>query len=208
MSSTRKESIQASTENNPIRGSSLVQKISELFLSRGLTLSVAESCTGGLLSSAIASRPGVSKFYLGGVVSYHRSVKNEILGVPLSLIQVLGEVSEPVAREMASGVRAALKSDWAVAVTGVAGPSGGTVDKPVGMVCFSVVGPGGFSVVETKYFSAMAGPLAHDDARGSVEREGGEAERSSLPRDEIQNKSVQHVLEMLLNVFENGSPCA
>ncbi|MEQ1666167.1 MAG: CinA family protein [Bdellovibrionales bacterium] len=185
MSSTHKVPIRASTESYFIQVSFFVQKISDLFLARGLTLAVAESCTGGLLSAAIASRPGVSKFYLGGVVSYHRSVKNEILGVPLSLIQVLGEVSEPVAREMASGVRAALKSDWAVAVTGVAGPSGGTVDKPVGMVCFSVVGPGGFSLVETKYFSGAA-----------------------ISRVEIQNKSVQHALEMLLNAFENWSPCA
>jgi nicotinamide-nucleotide amidase len=108
---------------------------------KGQTLSCAESCTGGLLSAALTASPGASKIFLGSVVSYHRDVKVQILGVAASLIDTLGEVSLPVALEMARGARSRLNSDWAVAITGIAGPSGGSVEKPVGHVCFAVVGP-------------------------------------------------------------------
>ena len=112
------------------------------FLDQNKTLACAESCTGGLLSSSITACAGVSSIYLGTVISYSSSVKTDLLGVKSSLIQVVGEVSEPVAKQMARGVRKKLKSDWAVSITGIAGPSGGTPDKPVGTVCFAVSGPG------------------------------------------------------------------
>jgi PncC family amidohydrolase len=121
---------------------SRVQELEQICRAREWTVAVAESCTGGLLSSWICAQPGVSSFYRGGVVSYAREVKNAILHVPNSLIAVHGEVSLPVAKAMAIGVREALASTWAVSVTGVAGPSGGTADKPVGFVCFAAVGPG------------------------------------------------------------------
>ena len=117
-------------------------RLQDWFERSGATLALAESCTGGLLSSELAARPGVSTFFKGAVVSYHREVKQNLLGVPASLIQVTGEVSTPVACRMARGAKIHLKSDWAVAITGIAGPTGGTVEKPVGTVCFAVVGPG------------------------------------------------------------------
>jgi PncC family amidohydrolase len=132
-----------------------VVKLQKIFEGRGLTLSLAESCTGGLLSATIAALPGVSKFFKGAVVSYAREVKNEILDVPLSLLQVMGEVSTPVALEMARGAKANLRSTWALSITGVAGPGGGSVEKPVGMVCFALVGPG-YSETFVKYFEAKS----------------------------------------------------
>jgi nicotinamide-nucleotide amidase len=119
-----------------------VDALKKWFTENGRTLAFAESCTGGLLSATIAAEPGVSAFFLGSVVSYHASVKEKILKVPSPLLKVLGEVSVPTAIAMARGVKAQLKSDWAVGITGVAGPSGGSADKPVGFVCFAVVGPG------------------------------------------------------------------
>lgn len=126
-------------------------ELQKLFTQREWTLGLAESCTAGLISSMIGARPGVSKFFTGSVVSYAGSVKAQILGVPESLLQCHGEVSVPVALEMARGARRILKCHWAVSVTGIAGPTGGTPDKPVGTVCFAVVGPG-FEWTSTQYF--------------------------------------------------------
>lgn len=109
---------------------------------RGWQIGLAESCTGGLLSSWIAQVPGVSSFYQGSIVSYSAEVKNAVLGVPWPMIKAHGEVSLPVAQAMARGAIKALSCDWAVAITGIAGPTGGTPEKPVGLVCFAVVGPG------------------------------------------------------------------
>jgi PncC family amidohydrolase len=129
--------------------------IANRFNFRGMTLGFAESCTGGLASALLASQPGVSSFFLGSVVSYARSVKSDVLGVPASLLAVHGEVSEPVARAMARGARQNLKVDWAVAITGIAGPNGGTADKPVGLVHFAVCGPG-FEVAERRLFGSQS----------------------------------------------------
>jgi PncC family amidohydrolase len=132
----------------------IYEKIAELqkiFVQREWTLGLAESCTAGLISSMIGSRPGVSKFFAGSVVSYAGSVKANLLHVQRSSMQCHGEVSVPVALEMARGVRKLLKTDWAVSVTGIAGPTGGSDEKPVGTVCFAVVGPG-FERAETRYF--------------------------------------------------------
>lgn len=130
---------------NSFSALSLNQKIEHLkaaFEVRGWTLSLAESCTGGLISANFAAQAGISKIYLGGVVSYHKDLKTQVLGVDPSLIAVLGEVSEPVALQMARGIKSITKSTWALSVTGIAGPGGGTPDKPVGTVCFALVGPG------------------------------------------------------------------
>lgn len=118
---------------------------------RGETLALAESCTGGLLSSYIARLPGVSSVYVGGVVSYSGALKTKLLKVKPQTIKVVGEVSIPVARQMAQGARNELGSDWAVSVTGVAGPTGGTPEKPVGFVCFAVSGPGIEKAVSHKF---------------------------------------------------------
>ncbi len=114
-----------------------------LLESTGSTLSLAESCTGGLLSSMLTSVPGASDWFLGSVVSYAPSVKTSLLGVPAALIDTEGVVSEKVAAAMADGVRRLTGSDLAGAVTGYAGPSGGSPGRPVGTVCLAMAWEGG-----------------------------------------------------------------
>lgn len=117
---------------------SLEQVVEERLRARGLTLSVAESCTGGLLSKRITDLPGCSDFYKGGVCSYANEVKMGILGVSADTLNAHGAVSPETAREMAQGVRRALHTDVGVGITGIAGPGGGTPEKPVGLVYISV----------------------------------------------------------------------
>jgi nicotinamide-nucleotide amidase len=112
---------------------------------RGQTLAVAESCTGGGLGAALAAVPGASDVWLGGVIAYANVVKQRLLGVPALLIEQHGAVSDPVAQAMAEGARRATGADWALAITGVAGPGGGSDAKPVGLVHIAVAGPDGCS---------------------------------------------------------------
>jgi nicotinamide-nucleotide amidase len=100
----------------------------------GATLATAESCTGGLIAHQITAQAGVSPYYPGGVVSYANQAKADLIGVPPALIEAHGAVSAEVAEAMAVGVRTRLGSDLGLSVTGVAGPTGGTPDKPVGLV--------------------------------------------------------------------------
>lgn len=123
----------------------------EKFKKRKLTLALAESCTGGMLSAQFVAVPGVSEIYLGSVVAYDYKVKESVLGVPSHLIKTLGAVSAPVALEMARGVRNLTKSDWSVAITGIAGPGGGTPTKPVGTVWMAWVGPGFEQAIVKKF---------------------------------------------------------
>lgn len=117
-----------------------IHKLAELLTGNGITISVAESCTGGALACAITSVSGSSRYFDRGFVSYSNQAKVDMLRVDAELIQSKGAVSETVAKEMAKGVAKESGSDIAVAITGIAGPTGGTIDKPVGTVCF------GFSV--------------------------------------------------------------
>jgi len=130
------------------------QSISEIVLglchSRGLTLATAESCTGGMVASRLTGVPGSSEVFLGSVVAYANGVKEAGLGVPAELIAEHGAVSAEVAAAMATGARERLGADVAVAVTGVAGPGGGTAEKPVGLVFAHAVGPDGEKSVRTE----------------------------------------------------------
>ena len=112
----------------------------------GQTLATAESCTGGLVGQMITAVPGASDYYLGGVISYANQAKRRDLGVADELLAAAGAVSEPVARAMAEGCRERFASDWAVALTGIAGPAGGSDDKPVGLVYIALAGPHGSRV--------------------------------------------------------------
>jgi nicotinamide-nucleotide amidase len=124
-------------------GDSLASVVLERLRQRGETLAVAESCTGGGLGAAITAVPGASEVFLGGVIAYANAVKQELLAVPADRLASHGAVSDPVAEAMAEGVRRRIGSTWALAVTGVAGPGGGTAQKPVGLVHIALAGPAG-----------------------------------------------------------------
>lgn len=121
----------------------LEKVVGRMLKEQGETLSLAESCTGGYVSHLITSVPGSSAYYVGGVVSYANAVKMEELGVPAGMLDLEGAVSKPVVERMALGVREALRTSWSIALSGVAGPDGGTEEKPVGTVWLAVAGPDG-----------------------------------------------------------------
>lgn len=119
-----------------IRG--LALRLGKALGAAGRTLAVAESCTGGGLCAAVTEIPGSSAYFLGGVVSYGNASKSRDLGVPASLIESRGAVSEPVAAAMADGARERFGADIGIGITGIAGPGGGTPEKPPGTVCLAV----------------------------------------------------------------------
>jgi len=130
-------------------GQTLATVVGELLLNRGETLAVAESCTGGGLGQRLTAVPGSSAYFCGGVISYDNSVKQNLLGVEAGVLETQGAVSAIVAEQMARGVRAALKTSWGIGITGIAGPGGGSTEKPVGLVYIGLAGPDG-SVKATK----------------------------------------------------------
>ena len=116
----------------------LSQKVNDALRARSLTLATAESCTGGSIAAAITSMSGSSDIFKGGVVAYSNEIKERLLGVAHETLENYGAVSEPVVREMALGAKSAMCCDCAVATSGIAGPSGGTPEKPVGTVWVAV----------------------------------------------------------------------
>jgi nicotinamide-nucleotide amidase len=116
----------------------LEQKIFKKFVHGAKTLAIAESCTGGLIGDRLTNMPGASAFFLLGIIAYDNAAKTKILHVPPALLKKYGAVSKPVAFAMAQGVRKILKTDYGLGLTGIAGPSGGTKDKPVGLVFIAV----------------------------------------------------------------------
>ena len=118
-------------------------RVGALLRQRGLTLATAESCTGGLLGHRLTNVTGSSDYYLGGVIAYANTAKVALLRVDAELLAREGAVSAAVALQMASGVRRRLRADIGVATTGIAGPSGGSPEKPVGLVYIALAAPGG-----------------------------------------------------------------
>jgi len=116
----------------------LASRVGQLLRERGFTLSVAESCTGGRLGDRITDIPGSSDYFLGGVISYSNAAKADLLGVDRAVLASKGAVSREVAIQMASGVRRRLRTDIGIGVTGIAGPTGGSRAKPVGLVFIAV----------------------------------------------------------------------
>jgi nicotinamide-nucleotide amidase len=139
-------------------GASLAGVVLERLRQRGETLAVAESCSGGGIGAALTAVPGASDVFLGGVIAYANSVKRDVLGIPASLLDEHGAVSGPVAEAMAGGARRLTGADWAVAVSGIAGPGGGTAEKPVGLVQIAVAGPDGCASEAVRFGSRRGRP--------------------------------------------------
>ena len=127
-------------------GSTVDEQVAALLRSRGWTIATAESCTGGLLAGRLTDLAGSSDYVLGGLVVYSNEAKTALADVPADLIARVGAVSVEVADALADGARARVGADVGVGITGIAGPGGGTPAKPVGLVCFSVAGPGGLRI--------------------------------------------------------------
>lgn len=143
------------TEYAPQLQETLRELVGELLTAcreRKLMLSTAESCTGGLVAAALTAVAGSSAVFERGFVTYSNEAKTEILGVPEALLAQHGAVSEPVARAMAEGAIAHSRADIAVSITGIAGPDGGSAEKPVGLVHFATARRDGRTLVEKRVF--------------------------------------------------------
>ena len=121
----------------------VAEELVDLLKVNGLTCATAESCTGGGVGSAITAVPGSSAVFAGGVISYANDVKERVLGVPAETLATVGAVSSETAAQMAKGARELLRVDLAVSLTGIAGPDGGSAEKPVGLVWFGLATPSG-----------------------------------------------------------------
>ena len=137
------------------------KKLSELLISKNMSIAIAESCTGGSISSSLTSIPGASTYFNCGFITYSNQSKVNMLGVDPKTIELFGAVSEKVAYEMAMGAGQNSQSDLAVSVTGIAGPSGGTPEKPVGMVCFGFFIDGNVETT-TQFFSGVRSEIVSE----------------------------------------------
>lgn len=140
-------------------GETIAEVVGRELGGRGLTLATGESCTGGLLGAEITSVSGSSQYFLGGIIAYHNDVKRRLLAVDQGSLDSSGAVSETVALQLAAGARQAIKADFGIGITGVAGPTGGTADKPVGLVYVGVSSAAGGTV------QAFNFPGGRDDVR-------------------------------------------
>ena len=151
---------------------SLASAVARTLIPRRETVCTAESCTGGLIAASLTDISGSSAYFLGGAVTYSNELKVQLLGVAPDLLDRIGAVSEPVAAAMAEGARRRLGATYSISVTGIAGPNGGTPDKPVGMVCFGLATPAGTQTCEIRF-------------------------ASSYPRDVIRNLAARTALNLL-----------
>jgi nicotinamide-nucleotide amidase len=131
----------------------LAARLGAALLAERLMLATAESCTGGWVSQCLTAIAGSSAWFERGFVTYSNAAKQEMLGVPEATLAAHGAVSQPVAVAMAEGALRHSRADWAVAVTGIAGPDGGSAEKPVGTVCFAWAVRGGATTTETRHFA-------------------------------------------------------
>ncbi len=179
---------------------------------RGLTLALAESCTGGLIGARLTDSPGASDFLLGGVISYSNEAKRSLLGVRAGTLAAHGAVSEEAAREMVAGVRETLGADVGLAVTGIAGPGGGSEAKPVGTVWIAAALPAARDDVGAP--DGGPEPDAHGSGRRSHDRpfrlgeSRGVARHLRLPGDrlEVRARAAQAALALLLDLLREEAP--
>ena len=150
-------------------GESLAEGVGRLLQERGQTLALAESCTGGLASSLLTEVPGASAWYLGTVVSYADTAKTGLLGVPATLLEREGAVSEGAALEMALGALRGFGAGVGASITGIAGPDGGTEEKPVGTVFFAVVGADGRTQTKKRFYGGDRAVIRRASAMFSLE---------------------------------------
>ena len=137
------------------------KKLSELLISKNMSIAIAESCTGGSISSSLTSIPGASSYFNCGFITYSNQSKVNMLGVDPKTIELFGAVSEKVAYEMVMGAGQNSQSDLAVSVTGIAGPSGGSPEKPVGTVCFGFYIDGNVETT-TQFFSGVRSEIVSE----------------------------------------------
>lgn len=147
----------------------LAAELGSLLRARGWKVTTAESCTGGLVAGAITSVAGSSDWFEYGFVAYANSAKTSLLGVSQTLLREHGAVSEAAARKMAEGALARSGADVAVAITGIAGPGGGSPEKPVGTVCFAWVLKGAGVVAASRHFPGDRGAVRHASAAAALE---------------------------------------
>lgn len=159
-----------------LEGKFLSKEISDLFWKEGLTLSTAESCTSGNVAAAITAIPGSSHFYKGGIIAYSDEIKENLLGVSHETLESKGAVSEETVIEMVKGAMKSMNSDCAVATSGVAGPTGGTPETPVGTVWIAV---------------------AHKDKIITMKQEGDEGRNKN-----VENATL-NALKLLQKLFQN-----
>ena len=152
------------------------EKLVKVLTEKKLTCATAESCTGGGVGYAITSVSGASAVFWGGVISYDNSVKHGTLGVPTEILKTKGAVSSECASAMADGVRQRMGTDLAVSITGIAGPGGGSAEKPVGLVWFGVA---------SKFGSKTQKMIFPDD------------------RDAVRGSAIEHALRLLLAAAED-----
>jgi nicotinamide-nucleotide amidase len=156
----------------------LAHKVAERLKARGATLATAESCTGGWVAQALTAVPGCSNWFERGFVTYSNAAKEEMLGVRADTLARHGAVSEEAAREMALGALERSRAGLSLAITGIAGPSGGSAAKPVGTVCFAWAARGTPAEVETRHFAG--------------------------DREAVRRQSVEHALEGVLRLLDGG----
>ena len=146
----------------------LVKKTGMLLLENGLTIATAESCTGGLIGHLLTSIPGSSLYYLGGIIPYSNTIKTEILGVTEDTLAKFGAVSHECLKQMAAGVRDIMKSNISLAVSGIAGPDGGSPEKPVGTVFFALADKNGVESVKF-FFDGNRSDIKYKSAETALE---------------------------------------